>query len=703
MKRLILSCFAVLALQTTVQAQEKIAMVIMPFKNISQNTADDWLKDSFSENLTAGLSAVPELRLIERAEVDVLIKEQIFAQTALVDSQKAPQIGKLLGAQYMVLGGYQKVGESLVIQARVVNISTGEILSETVTRVKGESSKLFDLQEELALKLVENLKLTSVFPAIKQKIENRLVTTSSPLAHQYYMLAKKELELGAEHSLNQSLKLLHEALRLDPKYAQAVALLGQAYLQRYQTLGLYASAQKEDLSQGKIKAQQAIALAPQSPEGYIALAQAYFLQDQAPQAFDTIKKALSMDSGNAALLSYIALRFQEQVLVEPGFAKALDQESRRLLGVKPLDPLVQLKLASVYLAEMPFHPQMDITPGFQLITAAYQARPEHPLIQLIDGSYRMILNQTAEAKKRFEHLAKTHADNAHLLTLLANTQRYVDAEAALQTAQAALKLDSAYPKTYLVMAEIYREQLKQPQQANHWFQKALEHLNSPAYHMDAGVFLFQGGEYKKALPYFEKLIQALDQGKLQMNHQARVKLRLTAQFLLARSFLFLDQDSQARAHLIQISQHPLAGNVLRSQAHRSLSTLFLKSGQPQEALQAYQSFLKHSPHNRALPEIQTELRVIELYAQLHKDPKDIPTLYELGMRFYQTQQYPAALKMFQTLLKLQPSHPEAHYYMAKVYEALGESEESKNWMGKFMQRAPNHPLLKERPADQPLP
>ena len=90
-----------------------LRVVVLPFENLTRQEQDAWLSHSFAESLTMGLVKVKELHIIERSQIDKLLKEQQFSQSAFADPDTAPNLGRMLGANIVAVGSYQKVGEQL--------------------------------------------------------------------------------------------------------------------------------------------------------------------------------------------------------------------------------------------------------------------------------------------------------------------------------------------------------------------------------------------------------------------------------------------------------------------------------------------------------------------------------------------------------------------------------------------------------------
>lgn len=128
------------------QPATPMRMVILPFKNITRMPEDAWMAESFSESLTMSLTQVNSLQVIERSQIQAVLQEQSFTQSAFVDPQTAPELGKILGATKVLIGNYQKIGPTLVVNTRVVDVVSGQIDPSLTTQVQGPAQDVLGLQ-----------------------------------------------------------------------------------------------------------------------------------------------------------------------------------------------------------------------------------------------------------------------------------------------------------------------------------------------------------------------------------------------------------------------------------------------------------------------------------------------------------------------------------------------------------------------------
>jgi Mg-chelatase subunit ChlD/TolB-like protein len=73
------------------------------------------------------------VQVVERDRLDMVLKEQEYALSDLMDTEKAIQVGKLLTVHHILTGSVIEMPNSVVIFGRIINVETGEI--ESVAQV----------------------------------------------------------------------------------------------------------------------------------------------------------------------------------------------------------------------------------------------------------------------------------------------------------------------------------------------------------------------------------------------------------------------------------------------------------------------------------------------------------------------------------------------------------------------------------------
>jgi TolB-like protein len=130
-------------------------VAILYFDNYTGKSDYDPLGKGISSMMISDLSAVPQIQLVEREHMQDLIKEIDAQHTKYFDSTTAVKVGKMVGAEYVVVGSFATVEPSMRIDTRVVRVETGQIVK--TAEVTGDQNKFFDLEQALADKLIDGL------------------------------------------------------------------------------------------------------------------------------------------------------------------------------------------------------------------------------------------------------------------------------------------------------------------------------------------------------------------------------------------------------------------------------------------------------------------------------------------------------------------------------------------------------------------
>ena len=128
------------------------AVTVVPFSNISGDPADGWIGVGIAETVFADLDRLEALSVVGSASVLDPSRRQDLDSG---DQTAVRQLGRSLGASWVVAGGFQRVGEQLRITARVVAVETGTVVHNV--KVDGALGELFALQDRLVEELGNGL------------------------------------------------------------------------------------------------------------------------------------------------------------------------------------------------------------------------------------------------------------------------------------------------------------------------------------------------------------------------------------------------------------------------------------------------------------------------------------------------------------------------------------------------------------------
>lgn len=116
------------------------------------------LRKGLAQMFSSELGQLQGLNLVERADLLRVIEEMKLAQAGMIDEKTAQQVGKLVGAQHLLLGSFVYLPNGKIrLDARIVEVETGRILK--AGEATGKENQLFDLVKTLNKKLIKELAL----------------------------------------------------------------------------------------------------------------------------------------------------------------------------------------------------------------------------------------------------------------------------------------------------------------------------------------------------------------------------------------------------------------------------------------------------------------------------------------------------------------------------------------------------------------
>jgi TolB-like protein len=201
------------------QEDERPGLAVWPFTNGGSFGSEPWdydaLEVGLQQMLITELAQNSELRLINRGRIREIIEELELGQTAYVAPGTTAQVGRLVGARYMIVGNFVDANGTMRLDARVDNVETGEILNETAAKVQDDRENVLAMVVDLAVKVVESVDL----PALAQEVvEERRSTDLSGESVMLYSLALTEEDLGNREA---AIELYRRVISASPEYTPA--------------------------------------------------------------------------------------------------------------------------------------------------------------------------------------------------------------------------------------------------------------------------------------------------------------------------------------------------------------------------------------------------------------------------------------------------------------------------------------------------
>ena len=291
----------------------KPSIAVLPFDNMSGDADKAYFADGMTEDLITDLSKVGGLLVIAR--------NSTFQYKG--KARDVRDVGKALNARYVLEGSVRRQGESVRVNAQLLDASTGAHI--WADRYDGELKNVFTLQDTIARNVAKALSVE-----LTKDESDRVARRGTNNVQAYDMVLK-----GWEHYLKQTpdefkaaVADFKKAAEIDPTYGRAWAALAAIHWEIYTrywgpALGLprdtqaiaeqyLAKAMKDPTplahevasamhvhaqqhAEAIAEAQRAIASDPNDADGYVALAGALSFAGRPAEALEAVEKAMRLN------------------------------------------------------------------------------------------------------------------------------------------------------------------------------------------------------------------------------------------------------------------------------------------------------------------------------------------------------------------------------------------------------------------------
>ena len=275
--------------------QGERSLAVMAFANVTREPSDDWIGEGIAETVTSDLKNVHKLAVIGRAQIFELLKNMVSGRDT-TDERLAIELGRRLGAWWVVTGAYQRMGTRIRITAQVIEVLTASLIK--TVKIDGAIDDIFELQDRIVFELSRSLDL-KVGKAEAEAIARD--ETRSVEAFEAYSRGLLNMRQATRDSIDRAIMLFLRATELDPAYAAAWASLGGALQLKGMFLGItdYADRAADAL-------RRAIALQPALASAHSWLGLTLLLLGRVDDALVSLREAVKLEPDNASAYQALA-------------------------------------------------------------------------------------------------------------------------------------------------------------------------------------------------------------------------------------------------------------------------------------------------------------------------------------------------------------------------------------------------------------
>lgn len=295
---------------TIAASNVKPSIIVLPFKNLSDDPQQEYFSDGITDDLITDLSQLDSLRVIAR-QSSYHYKNN---PTALED------IANQLKVLYIIEGSVRKSGERIRVNVQLTNTDKGE--SVWAERFDAATNDIFQIQDDITKNVMSAMVVTLTGE------QRRTRATSSFEAYDAFLLGQQHIRKRNKQGYDQSMNAYRHAIEIDPAYARAygamAVTLTRGYRYQWTDLSLaeakqralelankaieldqsnphiywslgYVHLHRHEYAAAEIAAETSVKLSPNYADGYALLANIANWRGKPDDAIRHIKKAITLN------------------------------------------------------------------------------------------------------------------------------------------------------------------------------------------------------------------------------------------------------------------------------------------------------------------------------------------------------------------------------------------------------------------------
>jgi eukaryotic-like serine/threonine-protein kinase len=353
------------------------SVAVLPFQNVSGDTAEAYFAQGMADELTTSLAQLPGLKVAGQSAVARLKPgDQDLAHT-----------GRELDVATILSGSVRRSGGRLRITVQLVSAADGVVL--WADRYDRQMGDIFAVQDDITRSIASALE-----PRLAQSVQTRLAAshTADLAAYDLYLKGRYFWSRRGREGLNKAVQYFNEAVAIDPGFARAHAGLSMAYV----VLPVFDSIQPASaLARAERSAGRALGLDSSLAEAHLALAYVLKNRWQFAESEREFKSALALAPNDAAVHHWYGVMLYAVGRVE--------ESVERLARARELDPfgstIATDGAVALYGSRRFAESRRELERSYQLDSTKSDTHFMIALVELVSGRPDSALRWLASARR----------------------------------------------------------------------------------------------------------------------------------------------------------------------------------------------------------------------------------------------------------------------------------------------------------------
>ena len=430
------------------KSDASLSIAVLPFANMSNDAENEFFCDGLAEELLNSLSKIERLKVAARTSAFSFKGKNV----------NVDEIGRALKVVNVLEGSVRKSGNRLRINVQLINAANGFHL--WAERYDREMQDIFDVQDEIALAIVDSLKVKLLGEKKYAVLKHH---TDNTEAYELYLKGRYYHNKYTEEGRKIAIEFYEKAITLEPEYASPYAGIAMSL-----GISVYFGfrSPQETISRWRANADRALELDPDLVEAHISHANSrFFIERHWAQAEAGFKRAIELNPNSADAHCWYGVF----LVTQKDFRQSLI-ESRRAIELDPLSLLTNIFAGWIYLfSGRPMDASAQVKKMIEIEPRYYAAYWLQGSIHLAAGMFE----EAVESCEKAVLLGKTQLNLSYLGCAYALSGR---TDKALRALDELLEMRERQYAAAMHVARIYSG-LGETDKAFEWLDKSVEERN----------------------------------------------------------------------------------------------------------------------------------------------------------------------------------------------------------------------------------
>ncbi len=295
---------------------DRPSLAVLPFDSLGGSSENSYFADGMTDDIITDLSKLSGILVIARNS----------SSTYKGQSVKVQQVAKDLGVRYVLQGSVRREGDTVRINAQLVDAPGGQHL--WAERYDGSIRDIFALQDKVIRQIVAALAVNLTHD---ERTRLELADTRNPQAYDAVQRGWAHYRQGSDDEINKAIALFEQAIALDPGYARAHAAVAAASWRIVQSY--WESTTQGGFQRAFDRMEKALVNATRQPNALAHAVSAEVLSKQGryAEAFTEIDRAMALAPSDAN--NYLS---KARILNATGRAAEAEESVRWAMRLDPL-------------------------------------------------------------------------------------------------------------------------------------------------------------------------------------------------------------------------------------------------------------------------------------------------------------------------------------------------------------------------------